>query len=187
MTKQKTESNTKELLTEGEIKKLIDVADNPRDKAFISTLYETGCRIGEFLSLKIKDSSFDKEGSILRVNGKTGLRMVRSIASAPYLAAWLLAHKEKDNPEARLWTIKEVAVRLLLKRLAKKAGIKKAIDAHSLRCARAVHLSAYLTECKMKEYLEWAQKSPADSIYMRLSGRNRDEALLEAYNLKKKQ
>jgi integrase len=30
-------------------------AENPRDKALISVLYESGCRIGEILSLKIRN------------------------------------------------------------------------------------------------------------------------------------
>ena len=35
-----------EILSEQDIKKLIRVADNPRDKAFVSVLFESGCRIG---------------------------------------------------------------------------------------------------------------------------------------------
>ena len=44
-----------ELLTEEEIKKMIESADNPRDRAFMSVLYESGCRIGEILTLKQKN------------------------------------------------------------------------------------------------------------------------------------
>jgi len=50
-----------ELLTEQEIEKLIRVADSPRDKAFVSVLFESGCGIGELLDLRLKRSySFDK-------------------------------------------------------------------------------------------------------------------------------
>jgi len=42
-----------ELLTEDEVKKMVQVARNQRDKAFVLVLYESGCRIGEILSLKI--------------------------------------------------------------------------------------------------------------------------------------
>lgn len=46
-----------ELLTEEEILRLIEVADHPRDKAIIATLYDTGGRIGEIGTLKIKHIS----------------------------------------------------------------------------------------------------------------------------------
>ncbi len=36
-----------ELLMEEEVMRLVDACDNPRDKAFIMTLYESGARIGE--------------------------------------------------------------------------------------------------------------------------------------------
>ena len=42
-----------ELLNEEEILKLITVAEHPRDKALISILYESGCRIGEILTMFI--------------------------------------------------------------------------------------------------------------------------------------
>jgi len=50
----------------------VSSAINPRDKAFISLLYESGCRIGELLNLKIKNVEFDANGAVLIVNVKTG-------------------------------------------------------------------------------------------------------------------
>lgn len=43
---------------------------------------ESCCRIGEILSLKIKNIQFDEYGIVLTVNGKTGMRRVRIIDSA---------------------------------------------------------------------------------------------------------
>jgi site-specific recombinase XerD len=43
-----------ELLTEDDISKLIDACQNARDKALVSVLYESGCRIGEIASVRIK-------------------------------------------------------------------------------------------------------------------------------------
>jgi integrase len=74
-----------ELLTEEEVLKLIKATSYPRDKALISVLYESGCRIGEVLSLRLKHVQFDEYGCQIIVNGKTGQRRVRLIASAPYL------------------------------------------------------------------------------------------------------
>ncbi len=43
-----------ELLTVEEAQKLANSTTNPRDKALILALYESGCRIGELLYLKLK-------------------------------------------------------------------------------------------------------------------------------------
>jgi integrase len=42
------------LLTEQEIKRIIDAADHPRDKAFVAVLSESGCRISEVCTLRIR-------------------------------------------------------------------------------------------------------------------------------------
>jgi site-specific recombinase XerD len=62
------------LLTMEELKKLAEAAENQRDRAFILTHYESGCRIGETLSLRILHVAFDKYGAVLIVDGKTGPR-----------------------------------------------------------------------------------------------------------------
>jgi hypothetical protein len=58
------------------------------------------------LSLKVKHIFFDEYGAQLIVNGKTGQRRIRIIASVPYLTEWLNKHRDKDNPEAPLWTLR---------------------------------------------------------------------------------
>ncbi|MFQ6051922.1 MAG: tyrosine-type recombinase/integrase, partial [Candidatus Hydrothermarchaeota archaeon] len=56
-----------DLLTEEEVKKLIESAENIRDKTMISVLYEGGLRIGELLDTKIKHVSFDRHGASILV------------------------------------------------------------------------------------------------------------------------
>ncbi len=85
----KTRKLPEQLLMKEDVEKLVNAAVNPRDKALISVLYESGCRIGEILSLKIKNVEFDNNGAVLIVNGKTGQRRVRLIHSVPRLMAWL--------------------------------------------------------------------------------------------------
>ena len=61
------------------------LAENPRDKALISVLYKNGCRIGEILTLKVRNVEVDANGVVLIVNGETGQRKVRLIHSVPRL------------------------------------------------------------------------------------------------------
>ena len=62
-----------ELLTGEELKTLAEAAENPRDRALILTHYESGCRIGETLSLRIMHATFDKYGAVLMVDGRLAL------------------------------------------------------------------------------------------------------------------
>lgn len=86
-----------ELLTKDDIGKLVDSACNVRDKALISVLYDSGCRIGELLTLKIKHVEFDSEGAVMIVDGKTGRRRVRIIHSTPRLLNWLEHHPARKT------------------------------------------------------------------------------------------
>jgi len=56
--------NKAELITEQEVLTLLDNAKNPRDKAFISMLWESGARISEVGLLKIKDIAFETQSNV---------------------------------------------------------------------------------------------------------------------------
>jgi len=179
-----------DLLTEDDVRKMVDVCSNARDRALIFTLYESGARVGEVASLKIMDVKFDEYGSVLVVTGKTGMRRVRMIAADPYLRAWLNEHPLKNNPEAPLWIKNDkkpmsyAAIAKLIKVVARRAGIKKRVHAHLFRHSRATFLAKYLTEAQLSQYMGWVQGSKMASIYVHLSGRDLDDALLGVYGIK---
>jgi integrase len=182
-----------ELLTEEDVKKLVETAGHPRDKAFILVLYESGCRIGELLNLRIKNVLFDSNGAALLVNGKTGQRRVRIIASAPLLSVWLNNHPFKDNPESPLWVVvgtknhhealQYPSIATQLKKIATRAGVGRKVNPHAFRHARATFLANNLTEAQMKEYFGWVQSSDMASVYVHLSGRDVDNAILKLHGL----
>jgi len=182
----KTRKLPEELLTQDEVKRMIEQAGNARNKALIATLYETGCRIGELGNLLIKHVEFDNYGAVLMVDGKTGQRRVRIIVSVPYLADWLNKHPARE-PNKPVWVslppnngdlLCYPSIKGILRVAAKEAGITKRVNPHSFRHARATHLSSHLTEAQMKEYIGWTQDSSMASVYIHLSGRDVDNALL---------
>ncbi|MBD3259402.1 tyrosine-type recombinase/integrase [Candidatus Woesearchaeota archaeon] len=178
-----------DLLTEADIKKLISKAKNSRDKAFISTLYESGCRIGELGSIKLKNVTFDKYGTLLCVDGKTGPRKIRVINSTSFISQWLNDHPDRNNKEAFLWVtvgkrneftrLSYEMIRKVLRLLFKEAGIKKNCNPHIFRHSRATFLANHLTEFQMNQYFGWIQGSDMPSTYVHLSGKNTDDALLK--------
>jgi len=184
-----------EILTEEEIKALSEKADNLRDRAFVLVLYESGCRIGELLTLKIRNIQPVEHGMGLTVNGKTGQRRVLIISSSPALANWLNLHPYRNNPDSLVWlgignrnkndSLRYHAVLMLLRKLGKLAGIKKRVNPHAFRHARATHLANRLTEAQMKQYFGWTQSSDMAGTYVHLSGRDVDNALLQMHGLAK--
>ena len=182
-----------EILSEQDVKKLIRVADNPRDKAFVSVLFESGCRIGELLNLRLKNVQFEDSYAKIIVDGKTGRRMVPLIFSSPILAEWINNHPLRHNPESPLWPKKSkidepmnyALARKLLQKLAKKAKIRKKVNPHSFRHARATLLSKKLPEAVLNEIFGWVQGSRMPAVYIHLSGRDTIQPLLEVYGIKK--
>lgn len=186
----------REVLSPTEVKQLIDVADNQRDRALLFVGYESGCRASELVSLKIQDIDFDQYGAIVRIGreqGKTGERRIRLFESVPDLQLWLSMHPQRQTANAPLWPsgkFKDRAIHRrtllgLVAKYTKKASISKAICPHSLRHSRATHLATVLKEAQMREFFGWSKDSDMPSIYVHLSGRDVDETLFAHYGIKK--
>jgi integrase len=137
-----------DFLTEDEVKKIIDATTNLRDKAMIAVLYESGCRVGEFLNLRLKDIKFDKHRAILtiRIMSSNSIIEVPLKESVLHLTEWIKIHPLNNNPDTFLWVTKDckplnlLVITKVLKSLAIKAGIKKSVRPHLLRHSRAVEL-----------------------------------------------
>jgi site-specific recombinase XerD len=182
----------KNILSTEEIRRLLDVCTNQRDRALVFVTYESGCRASEVLGLTIGDVELDQFGAVLHVEGKTGARRIRLVESVPDLRLWLSMHPARNNIKAPLWPrLKQGkeglgvdGLEILLRELGAKAGIRKRIHPHLLRHSRATHLASVLTEAQMREYFGWAKSSDVPSIYVHLSGRDVDSTLLKHYGIK---
>jgi site-specific recombinase XerD len=184
-----------ELLTEDDVKRLVNVADNLRDKALVFSLYESGCRISELLSLRLRQVQFDQFGAQFVVSGGKGSRRVRLILSSPSLSQWVANHPLSDEPEAPLWVgfgsknknrpLSYPSVGKMLRTLKQKAKLTKPVNPHMFRHSRATILAKHLSEAQLKQIFGWTQASDMASVYVHLSGRDTDDALLNLYGLKK--
>jgi len=184
-----------DLITEEEVLKIINLVEFPRDKAFISLLYESGARVGEIGSLQIKNISFDEYGAIVDVNGKTGNRSVRVVSSVPFLSAWVNAHPLKDDLNSPLWVnmgnvgtkrmMKYSGFISILRRAFQRAGIKKKYNPHFFRHSRASYLANHLTEFQMNQYFGWVQGSNMPATYIHMNGRKIEDSILALNGIEK--
>jgi integrase/recombinase XerD len=205
-----------QLLTMDDVKMMANLTKNLRDRCFIIMLYESGCRIAELIGdethpgIQLRNIKHDQYGVIVDVDGKTGLRSLRLIASAPAIANWLQDHPDRDNRDAPLfcgiWGAqrgKRVDYRywnnlltgkadnrkrpgdkkVPMQGLGEIAGIHKPTNPHWFRHSRASELAKYMTESQLCYYMGWEQGSKQARTYVHLSGKDVDRSILQMYGL----
>jgi site-specific recombinase XerD len=182
------------LITTEDIKQLLTICDNDRDRAFISLIWETGSRIGEMLNLKIKDFNNFGSYSKVRLYGKTGERNCVIIYSVPYLNKYLDLHPNRENSDAYLWycngsyrhhkNLNYIGAVKLIKRAFLRAKINKKCNPHIFRHSRATEMARHLTEQQMCLYFGWVMGSKQIRTYVHASGRDVDDSILKYYGVK---
>ncbi|MCE4602710.1 MAG: tyrosine-type recombinase/integrase [Desulfurococcales archaeon] len=115
-----------------EVKRLIEAARDIYDALIVSVLAETGMRVSELLSIRIRDIDLDK-GEV-RIRGKYGKE--RIVFLGPASRALIKAYIDSSDPSPRekLVDMSYQAVHKRLKRLAIRAGIEPSrVRPHVLR------------------------------------------------------
>lgn len=179
----------KSLLTEEEVTKMLKAADHPRDKALISTLYETGGRRGEVVNLRVRDVQPQPYGyNVTFTVGKTGAHPAPPITGSPakFLRNWLEVHPNRQNPDAPLWIqtkgdrhsqVNKATLNHIVTRTARRAGIKRRVHPHMFRHTRATKEAKQLNEPTMRILHGWAPTSNTPSVYIHLNG---DDAIKQS-------
>ncbi len=174
---------------------MMNACMNSRDRAMISFIYESGARIGEVRSMRVKDVSFDEYGAIVWLpESKTQKRKLRIVYSARYLSEWLSDHPLKDEADAPLWikltgrnamkAMEYADIRVQIKKIAKRAGIKKRIYPHLFRHTRATRLLSRVPEAIGAKYMGWVNGSKMVGVYVHLASEDVDEAILRMHGIK---
>jgi len=134
------------VLTKEEIKKLLDVTKDKRNKLILELLYSSGLRVSELCSLK--HSSLDFSEATARVISGKGNKDRMVLLSK----AWIEDYKrykekysKKHNSEyvfAKLngTSLSPDTIQRIVKESAKLAGINKDVTPHSLRHSYATHM-----------------------------------------------
>lgn len=164
------------------------------ERAFIKLLHETGCRVGEILSIRFKDVQQKETHWLIRVTGKTGERTIPIHASIPYLVRWLDYHPNKI-PDSSLWIsdnnrYKGQALRYsgavkIVKRCFKRVGLIKKHNLHHFRHSRATLDAPLYSEQMLCNMRGWRVGSSMVRRYTHLSGKDAEDAFLRVKGLVK--
>ncbi|MGD1003935.1 MAG: tyrosine-type recombinase/integrase [Methanoregulaceae archaeon] len=189
-------SNPEDLLSQEEVKQLIKGCHHSRDRALISTLYESGARIGEIAQLTWKDLIFDRYGVRLYINDKKTKkqRYSRLTLSTEYLASWRNDCPD-SSPSALVFTnlhdgspIEYITVRRLLERAVKDSGVKKNITKlHLFRKSRITHMIAQNYQESVVKQSMWGNlDTRMFRTYVRLGEKDIDNEFLEKAGVQQK-
>lgn len=155
-------------------------------------------------------------GYLLVPAGKTGARRVRLVESVPHVTAWLRAHPFREDPDAPLFCylsgqraairqkgedgleehlrgharggpLTYAAARAAIRKTARRAGVPEAkVNPHNFRHYRATRLALHVAEAPLEAHMGWVPGSKMSEVYVHLSGRDTDAAILKAYGIEVK-
>ena len=136
----KVPKKIKVVFTDLDIENLKNAADKVRDKAIISFLYSTGCRIGEVYSLD--RDSIDLHGKECIVHGKGNKERTAyfDAITAYYIREYLKTRKDRNEAlfvaEKTKKRLKPGGFRAMLNKIAKKANVHH-VHPHKFRSSFA--------------------------------------------------
>lgn len=102
-TKDSQQDTLPELLKPEHIEGLLEKSENLMWKAYIAVSWETGMRLGEIVTLRIKDVTIEDSSIRIRCKGKTGSREFPFLVECyNSLVNWIHHHPYRDDPDSLL-------------------------------------------------------------------------------------
>lgn len=179
------------LLSDKDVKKLLDSCENTREQAVIVSLLDGGLRKSELIVLKYKNVGFDRKLGAYFIlpknarNLKTGMRKIQLFlipSSTTYIREYMNHHLHKSNPEAPFIysydrmrkkdgiPLSDKGIDEILHRVQKHSGLKINLHAHVLRHNSATRCAAKgFNESMMRERYGWKKNSAMPSRYIHLT------------------
>ena len=131
----KVDKRLPKFITFDELNKLLENAENYRDKLIIKFLFYTGVRVSELIKIKKNDIIFEE--GFVKVYGKGGKERIVPIPKE--LLNELKDYINKINTE-NIFPLSSRQVERIIKNVAEKAGINKKVTPHVLRHSLATTL-----------------------------------------------
>ncbi len=195
--KSKNKLTPSDLLTRDEIQRMIKVSISLRDKALISLMADAPLRTHEITKLKRKNLDLTSNPPILIIpeDTKTGTRQIPLIESVPALIAYINGNKDMmpndflflDNVYGGHNHLTDSALRVMVARAAKKAGVQKRVIPYTFRHTR---ITAYANEGLNNALIEkvagWKHGTDMFATYEHLSTTDVTTAILKSKGIVQK-
>ena len=166
------------VLSEAEVKKIIESISNLKHKCLIMTCYSAGLRISEALNLKPTD--IDSKRMMIHIRGGKGKKDRITLLSVRLLEI-LREYFKLYKPGEYLFTgqmggpYSERSAQLVLKEAARKAGITRHVTLHTLRHSFATHLLENGTDLRYIQSLLGHSSPKTTQIYTHITTKGFDQ------------
>ena len=163
-------------LTKEEIRRLIDAADNLRDKLIIILFYATGLRVSEMRNLNVEDINFEDEFLIVRQGKGRKDRVVPLPRKVIELLKQYLKWRDEyylNKKENALFLNKNGKrmsyeyIEKIVRNVGKKAGIK--VTCHMLRHSFATHMLENGADIRVIQEILGHEKLSTTQIYTKVT------------------
>jgi site-specific recombinase XerD len=162
------------VLSPGELRRLFDVARDPKHKALLMTLYGAGLRLAEALNLKPGD--VDGRRMLIHVRLGKGAKD-RMVKLSPQLLAVLREYWKLRRPKTWLFPrtsdpgrpMEDGTAYRAVVRAARRAGIARRVTPHTLRHSYATHLLDAGTDLRTIQLLLGHRNLKTTSLYVHVS------------------
>ena len=196
--KLETKSEKEQIITEIEIKKVLSLCKNKRNKAFIALLHETGCRADEILNIRYKDIRHKGKLILIKVDGKTGERDIPVLSSKPYVTAYLNDFPNPD-PSGIIWKVEgnfnkkksgydsigyNAAVKIVDLAFIGTGLEQKKHNLHYFRHSRATLNAEFMMEAQMCKFFGWVIGSGQTATYVNKNTLDLENTLLRKHGFK---
>jgi integrase/recombinase XerD len=163
-----------EVLSEEEVRWLLDSISNLKHKCMLMTIYSGGLRLSEVVRLKVND--IDSKRMLVFIRGAKG-RKDRYTILSKHLLKWLKAYYRREKPQK--WLFEGVlggqysmkSVQQIMSEAVKKAGIKKHATVHTLRHSFATHMLENGTDLRYIQNLLGHNSVKTTEIYTHITSK----------------
>jgi site-specific recombinase XerD len=161
------------ILSHGEVRSIIEAADNPKHRLLLMLTYSAGLRLGEVLRLRPED--IDSNRNCIHIKFGKGMKDRYTVLS-PTLLLELREYWKAYHPKKYVFEGQEPgkpyspsSFQKVFTHAAEKAGIRKPVTVHSLRHAFATHLLEQGTDLRYIQSLLGHSSSKTTEIYTHVS------------------
>lgn len=166
------ESKLPHVLTQDEVRSLIEATRNVKHRCMLLVLYSTGVRMSELLNLRLKD--FDESKLQVFVRGGKG-RKDRLTVTSRYAIEYIHYYRRQYKPKEYLFEgpgggrYSPRSVNQVIHRSAELAGVSKRTSAHTLRHSFATHLLEHHLDIRYIQLLMGHESSKTTERYTHMT------------------
>lgn len=167
-------------IVEEDLEILRESCKGPLEKAIISLLYSTGCRIGEIHGMNKAHVNWTDRSIMVIGKGNKEREVYFDIKTYLWLQEYLNTRTDEDDAlfvlEREPFTRSSIAqLRYVVKRIAKRSNVSVNIYPHRFRHSFCTHLMDRGAPMEVISSLAGHQKISTTQIYAQLSGERRRE------------